>query len=126
MKVKIINLLTDASINGYYDPSIGLVVVWFHKTNQEEQDAVAYLQKDMTWDLRTIKSEKSILYPDKEVIEVQHNPVDIFKPGSDFDVSIRKMLDQLMEHAKNENGSSPGLDIMEIVLSENDYNKIRN
>lgn len=120
------NLLTDASINGYYDPSIGLIVVWFHKTNQNEQDAVAYLQKDMTWDLRTIKSEKSALYPDKEIIEVQHNPVDIFKPGSDFDISIRKMLDQLMEHAKNENGSSPGLDMMEIVLSENDYNKIEN
>ena len=105
---------------------MGLIVVWFHKSDKDDRDAVAYLKEDMSWDLRTIVSEKSTLYDDKEIIEVQHEAIDTFKSGSDFDITLRKMLDQLMEYAKKENGSSPGLDIMEIVLKEKDYNKIKN
>ena len=80
----------------------------------------------MKWDLRKIVNEKSTLYSSKEVVEIEHELIDTFNLGSEFDVSIRKMLNQLIEYSEAEGEISPKLDMMKIILNENDYNKVRN
>ena len=125
METKILNMISNASINGYYDPSLKLVVVWFHNI-EDEADLVAYLQKDMTWDLRKVKKESSCLYEDKEIVEVLHENIDKFKPDSEFDQVVRKVLNQLIDHSLKENVQSPRLEMMKIVLDNNNYHNVNN
>ena len=69
MEIEILNMISSASINGYYEPSLGLIVVWFHNIDNDKPDLVAYLQHDMSWDLRRVLEEKSTLHENKEIIE---------------------------------------------------------
>jgi len=126
MEVEILNMISDASINGYYDPSLSLVVVWFHNTGDDKPDLVAYLLPSMHWDLRKVTSEKSTLHDDKEVIEINHEVVDKFEKDSSFDQMVRKVLNQVVDHAIGEGAQSPRLEMMKIVLDSNSYHSVRN
>lgn len=123
MEIELLNKISSASINGYYDPSIGLVVVWFHNTDDDKPDLVAYLQSNMEWDLREVDSEKSKLFDDKEVIEISHKNIDKFKKDSKFDKVVRKILNQVIEHSLKENTQSPELETMKTVLDNDSYNQ---
>lgn len=126
METDILNKISDASINGYYDPSLGLVVVWFHNMGDDKLDLVAYLLPDMYWDLREITNEKSTLHNDKEIIEVSHNRIDKFAKNSSFDQTVRKVLNQVIDHSVGEGSTSPGLEMMKIVLDSNSYHSVKN
>jgi len=126
MEIEILSMISNASINGYYDPSLGLVVVWFHNMGGDKPDLVAYLMHAMNWDLREVISEKSELFVDKEVIEIEHSPIQVFEKGSDFDKTVRKVLNQLTEYSASEDGLSPRLEMMKMILDSDSYNIVRN
>jgi len=127
MEIEILNMISNASINGYYDPSIGFVVVWFHNMGEDKSDLVAYLLPGMNWDLREVVSEKSTLEVDREIIEIKHSPIQVFGKGSEFDKTVRKILNQLIEYSLNENEKpSSRLEMMKIVLDNNSYHNVRN
>jgi hypothetical protein len=123
MEIEILNMISSASISGYYDPSLKLVAVWFHNIGEDKPDLVAYLLPGMNWDFREIMSEESELFVDKEIITIKHSPIQVFGKDSEFDKVIRKVLGQLIDHAFNENEEiSPRLKIMKKVLDNNSYN----
>jgi hypothetical protein len=127
MELEILNMISNASINGYYDPSLGSIVVWFHNIDGEKEDLVAYLEDNMTWDLRKVVGEHSQLYDDREVIEINHELIEKFEKDSRFDTTVRNVLNQTIDHAMNEDKIiSPKLEMMKIILDSNDYNSVRN
>ena len=126
MEVEILNMISNASINGYYDPSLSLVVVWFHNVEDDKADLVAYLTPDMSWDLREVESERSTLSTDREVIIIKHNLIDKFTKNSSFDQTVRKILNQLVDHSIKEGNRSSGLDMMKMVLDSNSYHTVKN
>lgn len=126
MEIEILNMISSASINGYYDPSLGLVVVWFHNIGDNKPDLVAYLLPDMYWDLRRIVNEKSTLHDDKEVIEIIHEIIGKFKKDSSFDQVVRKVLTQVINHSIDDGVQSSRLEMMKIVLDANSYHSVRN
>jgi hypothetical protein len=127
MEVEVLNMISEASINGYYEPSLGLVVVWFHNMKEDKPDLVAYLMHGMNWDLREVTEEKSTLEVDREIIEIIHKPIEVFAKDSSFDQTIRKVLNQVIEHSlKESEEQSPRLEMMKIVLDSNSYHTVRN
>ena len=127
MEIKILNMISNASINGYYDPSLGLVVVWFHNIDNNKPDLVAYLQHNMTWDLRKVIEEKSTLHDAKEVIEITHELIGKFKKDSTFDDTVRSVLDQVIDHSISlEDETSPRLEMMKMILDTNTYHSVSN
>lgn len=125
MEIEVLNMISNASINGYYDPSLGLVVVWFHNIDDDKPDLVAYLKQDMSWDLRKIIEEKSTLYNNKEVIEITHELVNEYKKDSKFDDTVRSVLKQIINHS-GEEMVSPKLEMMKLILDTNTYHSVRN
>lgn len=95
----IINRISELNLNVYYEPSNGYVVAWFSNNATNKPDIVAYLQDDMSWDVREITSEISILYSDKEVVEIKHEPLRHEIKGSEFDRIIYSMFGKLIERA---------------------------
>jgi hypothetical protein len=127
VEIEILNMISNASINGYYDPSLGLVVVWFHNVKDDKPDLVAYLMPGMNWDLREVVSEESELFVDEEVIKIKHSPIEVFEKDSSFDQTVRKILNQVIDHSSKEGGGqSPRLEMMKVVLDNNSYHSVRN
>lgn len=121
MEIDILNIISQASINGYYDPSLDLIVVWFYNIDNRS-DLVAYLLSDMSWDLREIVDEKSSLYDNKEIVEIIHKPIKKFEKNSVFDKTIRKVLGQIIEHIPEEDeNKSLELKMMKTILNNNNY-----
>lgn len=125
MDTEILDLISNSSINGYYDSSLRLIVVWFHSMD-DKSDCVAYLNKNMEWDLREVISEISSLYDDKEIIEITHRPVEVFRKDSEFDKALRRVLENIIKESLEKYPESPGLDMMKVVLDSNSYYNINN
>lgn len=123
MEIEILNMISNASINGYYDPSLDLIVVWFYNIDNRS-DFVAYLLSDMSWDLREIVDEKSSLYDDKEVVEIAHKPIKKFEKNSVFDKTIRRVLNQIIEDIPEEDeNQSLELKMMKTILNNNNHTR---
>ena len=123
MDVELLNMIAGASVNGYYDPSLGLVVVWFHN-NDNRADIVSYLLKDMTWDVRKVITEESTLTENKEIVEIHHELIDIFDANSKFDNTIRSLLKQMTDQIDENSKSLDELASMRIILENNTYNSV--
>jgi len=125
MNLDLMNRLSDASISGYYDPTLKLVVVWFY--NDDKPDLVAYLQHDMSWDLREVIGETSTLTDTGETIVVSHQVLDPQPPKSDFDNLVRSAIDRSLEDGiKEEAVGSVRLEMMKMILDANSYRSIDN
>jgi len=99
--MNIISKISELNINAYYEPSNGYVVVWFSNSNIDKSDIVAYLQSDMSWDVREIIKESSTVYTDYEVVKIQHSPLGKYELDSNFDKVVRPMIDKMIESAEN-------------------------
>jgi hypothetical protein len=97
----ILSKISELNINGYYDSSNGYVVVWFHNSIKDKPDIVAYLQSDMSWDVREVVKETSTIYSDCEVVEMKHSSLGQHLLDSDFDKIVRKMIDAMIEASKD-------------------------
>lgn len=92
MEIELINKISGLAIHGYYEPSKGMVMVHFFNNEGDKNDIIAYLKRNMSWDVREITNESATLYPDREVVEIHHTPVGIQEKGSTFDQFVRSAL----------------------------------
>lgn len=95
-----INKISNLTLLGYYDESKDLIVVHFFNKDEDKPDIVAFLKRNMDWDVREIISEKATLFPDKEIIEIQYKQIEIFKQNSKFDKFVRSSLEKTAEQNK--------------------------
>lgn len=92
MDLDLVNKLSNLTMYGYYDPSKDMVVVHFFNKDEQKSDILAYLRKNMSWDVREIVDEKAQLFANKEVIELTHKNLGVFEKDSNFDKFIRTSL----------------------------------
>lgn len=114
------NKIANSELNGYYDQSLEMIVVYFHKTD-DGRDLVAYLNKNMSWDLREISKESSTLYNDHEEVIIDHNSLGHYAMGTDLDNAIRTVLKNVVAHLKENNKSDDNTKLIEKVLANNSY-----
>lgn len=95
MAWEILNKISNLIPHGYYDKSKDMIVVHFFSKNGDKPDVMAYLKRDMSWDIREVVEEKSTLLWDREVVEIHHTPISKCEKGSKFDKMIRDMLIKL-------------------------------
>lgn len=125
MNIDLLNKISNATIYGYYDPSLKLVTVWFY--NSGKANVVAYLMKDMRWDIREITDERSKLFEDKEIITISHKPIEKQTKNSEFDQVVRSALNKSLEEAEaSGKEKSANIELMKIVLDNNSYDNINN
>ena len=86
--------LSNLGVIGYYDASCGMVIAYFYNPDENKKDIVAYLLKDMTWDVREIIDERVLVTKDQEIAYVSHEPLCKFKMGSNFDKFIRGAVEK--------------------------------
>jgi hypothetical protein len=79
-----------------------MVMVHFFNKDEQKADIVAFLKKNMTWDVREIVGEKSQLLADKEIIEVFHKHIGTFEKGSKFDEFVKASLLKMIDVADQE------------------------
>lgn len=119
--MNIIEKISELNVSGFYDPTNGYVILWFYNNKSSKHDIVAYLQNDMTWDVREVDRETSTIYEDREIVEIKHNLLGKYKPGSDFDTVVRKLVSQLFQ----ENEELPdNVTRMIEILKNNSYGHI--
>jgi len=118
---EILNRLTNLVPHGYYDVSKDMVVVHFFSDGGNKSDVMAYLKRDMTWDVREVASEKSTLLWDRESIEILHNPIAICEKGGKFDKTLRDLLFKI--EAQNTTDKRPFRERNKLfqILEDNKY-----
>jgi len=89
---KLLNEISGLSLCGFLDTSRNMVIVHFFNDDSDKQDIVAYLLKDMRWDVRKIVKEVALLTSDKEIVEIFHESMGVFECDSWFDKLVRKSL----------------------------------
>jgi len=89
MEITLLNKISNLEFCGYYDPSKNRVSVHFFNQQEEKPDIIAFLNRDMSWDIREIISETSVLYDNKEIITVEHMSIGTHLKDSDFDKFVR-------------------------------------
>jgi hypothetical protein len=94
MDLDLVNKISGLAVHGYYEPSKGTVVVHFFNNQDGKNDIIAYLKRNMSWDVREITNENATLYPDREIVEIHHAPIGIHVKGSKFDQFVRAALYQ--------------------------------
>lgn len=92
MDMELLNKLSNLTLYGYYEPSRDMVMVHFFNKDEDKSDVIAYLKRDMSWDVREIVGEKSQLFDDKETIEISHSKLGIYNKDSKFDQFVRNAL----------------------------------
>lgn len=92
MDIELLNKISNLSFYGYYDPSGNKVVVHFFNKEVSKPDVIAFLKRDMSWDVREIVSETSVLNDSGEIITVVHKQICNQLKNSDFDKYVRAGL----------------------------------
>ena len=126
MDIKLVNKISNMTITGYYDASSKLVVAWFFNSDGDKADLVAYLNPSMSWDLREVISETSVITDDRETVEILHKSLGLHAPGSDIDNILRKSLAALIEGFEDEGVDSPETQLMKNVLEQSSYTQLKN
>lgn len=111
----ILNTIANTSISFYFEKTLNKLICYF--SSDEKNDIVAYLLDDMSWDVREIISEHSVLNETSENITINHKPVSLEKPDSQFDNVIRKYINGVIE--AEENNST--FDKIKNILANNSY-----
>lgn len=117
----ILSKISELNISGYYDVSNGYVVIWMFNSVKSKPDIVAYLQQDMSWDVREVAREVSKIYKDREEVIVYHTSLGEYETGSEFDIVVRKMLDEVIKNSKE---IPDAVKKMDEILKRNSYGMI--
>ena len=72
MEMYILSKLSGLAFYGFYDPSKKMVTVHFFNEQKDKPDIIAYLTKNMQWDVREIIDEVSVLGTECEYITISH------------------------------------------------------
>jgi hypothetical protein len=107
---------------GFYDPSKDIITVHFFNEEQSKPDVIAFLNRNMTWDVREIVGEKSELFDDKEVVTITHKKIVECEHGGDFDKFVRKGINEMTREAKEKGLDYTDSDKMLKILEYNNYN----
>lgn len=120
MDIELINKISNLTLYGYYDPSKDMVVVHFFNKDEDKSDILAYLKRDMSWDVREVLNEKSQLLADKEIVEISHKNLGIYTKDSKFDQFVRNSLTKMYS---DPNGDKPLRDLNKMfrILEDNQY-----
>ena len=102
MDIELVNRLSNLTLYGYYEPSKDMVIVHFFNKDEDKSDVIAYLKRDMSWDVREIVSEKSQLLPDKELVEITHSSLGVHNKESKFDQFVRNALLKMFSGQQDE------------------------
>lgn len=122
MNLELLNKLSRLSFYGFFDPSKGVITVHFFNEQEENRaDVIAYLRRDMSWDVREIIDEKAVLYDDKEVVTISQKKIGIEKHDSDFDKFVQIGLRALGKQKYGEEAILEDKDIMFRILTDNSY-----
>lgn len=122
MELEFINKLSNLAFASYFNPSLNKAIVHFFNEQEDKNDIVAYLNNDMSWDVREITDESSELSSLGEMVMVTHKLISVCVKDSDFDKFIRLAIDSLLVAQGNEEESLKIIDerVAEI-LSNNSY-----
>lgn len=121
MDTNLLNRLSNLAFYGFYDPSKGLVTVHFFNETENKPDVIAYLRRDMSWDVREIVEEQSILHDDKEVVTILHEPLGIEEMDGGFDEFVRLGLTKMAQEVHGEDANLSELDTIFKVFENNSY-----
>ncbi len=102
----------------FLNPSNSIVTVHFFDRGNKagKPDIMAYLQRDMSWDVRRVVGETSVLEANREIVSINHESLGIELSGNDFDKFVRAGTKQIIESLGKENGIieiSEAADILE-------------
>ena len=106
---------------GFYDPSKDLVTVHFFNDKENKPDIIAFLKHDMSWDVREIINETSVLNDDGETVTILHKKLALCKPDSNFDKFVRKGLFEMAKQAEEKDSNLIKNDKMLEILKSNSY-----
>jgi len=121
MKSAMINKISGLTFCGFYDPSKEMVTVHFFNEGSDKADIIAYLRKDMSWDVREILSEESHLYENSEAIIMRHNKLCVEEQGSSFDEFIRLGLEKMARQVHGKDADLTKADKVFEILEKNSY-----
>ena len=111
MENDLLSKLSNLGMLAFFDLSKKMVVAHFFNKDEGKKDIMAFLKKDLSWDVREVIEENSVLLSTKEIVEFTHNPLGCYSNGGDFDIFIRTYINNL---AKSDNGVDQAvLDILE-------------
>lgn len=121
MDLDLLNMLSNLTPYGFYEPSKQMVTVHFFSTEHKKPDIIAYLKRDMSWDVREITCEKATLLSDHEEIVVTHKPLSIQAKDSDFDKFTRNVLLAAGRETYGKDATLEECNKMFRVLKDNSY-----
>jgi len=121
MITEIFNKINNLAFRGYYDPSKNTVTVHFFNEEENKLDIIAFLNHDMSWDVREIISETSVLYGHCEVVTIKHNVLGIQEFGGTFDKFVRTGLIKMAEQEYGEDVKLNEKDKMFEILFNKSY-----
>src|SRR5271169_1594958 len=125
MDLDLLNMLSNLTPYGFYEPCKQMVTVHFFSTTHNKPDIIAYLLHDMSWDVREITCEEAVLLSDHEQIVVSHKPLGIQAQDSDFDKFVRNVLLAAGKQAYGEKAVLEDENRMFRVLKDNTYQGTR-
>jgi hypothetical protein len=121
MSNKIFERISNLSMYGYYDPSKDMVIVHFFNEEDNKFDVIAYLKRDMSWDVREVIGESSMLNKDSESITINHNLLGIYEKGSRFDALIREGLEGIAQEIYEDGTNFADKNKLFAILDSNSY-----
>lgn len=121
MDVTLLNKISNLTFVGFYNPAGDLITVHFFNEASDKPDIMAYLQKDMSWDVREVLSEQSTLYPTHEEVVIKHRRVGVESTGSKLDEIIRAGLEKMARQVHGDDVNLPDVDKMFEILEKNSY-----
>lgn len=116
---KLINKISGLTFNGFYDITKDMIIVHFFDNNN--LDTIAYLKNDMSWDVREISDERSVLKDDREIITIIHKNKQVREAGSDFDILVREGLIGMAKQQYGADTNLSDIDKMFKILEDNSY-----
>lgn len=122
--IELLNKISNLSFHGFYDPSKDKITVHFFNETEKKNDIIAFLNRNMTWDVREIVKESSELFDDKEVIIIDHLKICTCEHNGDFDKFVRKGLIEMSKQIEEGGINYFNTDIMLKILEYNNYNII--
>ena len=119
----VLSKVSGMTFYGYWDPSKSMVTVHFFGS-EERPDIIAYLQKDMSWDVREIIAESSTLKNDHEEVIISHRVLEPAQHNDEFDKFVRFGLLKMAKEIHGVDVVLSDLDVMFKVLENNSYNVV--
>lgn len=119
--LSVLEKLSNLTFCGFYDSSKQIITIHFFNKDCEKPDIMAYLNKDMSWDVREVLEENSILYKDCEIITITHKVLSREEKDSVFDKFVRKGLISMAEQTYGKDANLIEKDKIFEVLFNNTY-----